>query len=129
MAQSESEPESRESSDCGQVESEPDNVGSGRKGAVEAIRDFIPQPPGCRQGTSLAPVAAWQLLPSSGKKVWSLGPADFWIDDAISGSRRGLVGSKAAESGQRRAYEASRAQQSDRPPIAKRAIRERHGKR
>ncbi len=31
--------------------------GSGRKGAVEAIRDFIPQPPGCRQGTSLAPVA------------------------------------------------------------------------
>jgi hypothetical protein len=31
--------------------------GSGRKGAVEAIRDFIPQLPGCRQGTSLAPVA------------------------------------------------------------------------
>jgi hypothetical protein len=43
--------------------------GSGRKGAVEAIRDFIPQPPGCRQGTSLAPVAAWQLLPSSKKGV------------------------------------------------------------
>jgi len=102
--------------------------GSGRKGAVEAVRDFIPQPPGCRQVTSLAPMAAWRLLPSS-KKVWPLGPEDFWIDDAISESRRGLVGSNAAEAGQRRAYEASRAQQSDRPPIAKRAIRERHGKR
>ena len=95
---------------------------------MEAIRDFIPQPPGCRQVTSLALVAAWRLLPSS-KKVWPLGPEDFWIDDAISESRRGLVGSNAVEAGQRRAYEASRAQQSDRPPIAKRAIRERHGER
>jgi hypothetical protein len=102
--------------------------GSGRKGAVEAIRDFIPQPPGCRQVTSLAPMAAWRLLPSS-KKVWPLGPEDFWIDDAISESRQGLVGSNAAEAGQRRGYEASRAQQSDRPPIAKRAIRERYGQR
>jgi hypothetical protein len=63
------------------------------------------------------------------------GPGDFWIDDAISGSRRGLVGSEAAEAGQRRgprADEASRAQQSDRPQglrSRKRAIRERHGKR
>jgi hypothetical protein len=63
------------------------------------------------------------------QKVWPLGPEDFWIDDAISESRRGLVGSNAAEAGQRRAYEASRAQRSDRPPIAKRAIRERYGKR
>ncbi len=102
--------------------------GSGRKGAVEAVRDFIPQPPDCRQVTSLAPMAAWRLLPSS-KKVWPLGPEDFWIDDAISESRRGLVGSDAAEAGRRRAYEASRAQQSNRPPIAKRAIRERYGKR
>ncbi len=84
---------------------------------METIRDFIPQQPGCRQGTSLAPVAAWQLLPSS-KKVWLFGPEDFWIDDAISGSLRGLVGSKAAEAGQRRADEASRAQQSYRPTIA-----------
>ena len=38
--------------------------GSGRKGAVEAIRDFIPQPPGCRQGTSLAPVA-WHNCPAA----------------------------------------------------------------
>ncbi len=43
--------------------------GSERRGAVEAIRDFIPQPPGCRQVTSLAPVAAWRLLPSSKKGV------------------------------------------------------------
>ena len=61
--------------------------------------------------------------------MWPFGPEDFWIDDAISGSLRGFIGSKAAEAGQRRADEASRAQQSDRPPIAKRAIRERHGKR
>ena len=32
---------------------------------MEAVRDFIPQPPGCRQVTSLAPNAAWRLLPSS----------------------------------------------------------------
>ena len=38
--------------------------GSGRKGAAEAIRDFIPQPPGCRQGTSLAPVA-WHNCPAA----------------------------------------------------------------
>jgi len=38
--------------------------GPGRKGAVEAIRDFIPQPPGCRQGTSLAPVA-WHDCPAA----------------------------------------------------------------
>ena len=48
----------------------------GRKGAVEAIIDFIPQPPGCRQGTSMAPVAAWQLLPSS-KKCGSSGLRTF----------------------------------------------------
>jgi hypothetical protein len=40
--------------------------GSGRKGALEAIRDFIPQPPGCRQGTSLAPVA-WHNCPAAKK--------------------------------------------------------------
>jgi hypothetical protein len=33
---------------------------------VEAIGEFIAQSPGCLQGTSLAPVAAWQLLPGSG---------------------------------------------------------------
>jgi hypothetical protein len=38
--------------------------GSGRRGAVEAVRDFIPQPPGCRQGTSLAPVA-WHNCPAA----------------------------------------------------------------
>jgi hypothetical protein len=38
--------------------------GSGRKGVVEAIRDFIPQQAGCRQGTSLAPVA-WHNCPAA----------------------------------------------------------------
>jgi hypothetical protein len=40
--------------------------GSGLRSAVEAIGRFINQSPGCRQGTILAPVAAWQLLPSRG---------------------------------------------------------------
>ena len=34
--------------------------------------EFITQSPGCRQGTILAPVAAWQQLPGSGA-VWALG--------------------------------------------------------
>ena len=40
--------------------------GSERRSAVEAIGRFINQSPGCRQGTILAPVAAWQPLPGSG---------------------------------------------------------------
>jgi hypothetical protein len=36
-----------------------------RRNAVEAIGRFINQSPGCRQGTILAPVAAWQPLPGS----------------------------------------------------------------
>jgi hypothetical protein len=37
-----------------------------RRCAVEAIGRLINQSPGCRQGTILAPVAAWQPLPGSG---------------------------------------------------------------
>ena len=40
--------------------------GSERRSAVEAIGRFIYQSPDCRQGTILAPVAAWQPLPGSG---------------------------------------------------------------
>ncbi len=63
--------------------------GSGRKGSVEAIRDYIPQPPGCRQGTSLAPVA-WHNCPAAKRGGPSVGPEDFWIDDATPWSWRGL---------------------------------------
>jgi hypothetical protein len=38
---------------------------SERRSAIEAIRRFTNQSPGCRQGTILAPVAAWQPLPGS----------------------------------------------------------------
>ena len=55
---------------------------------MEAVRDFIPQPPGCRQGTSLAPVA-WHNCPAA-KKGGPLGPEDFWIDDATPWSRRSV---------------------------------------
>jgi hypothetical protein len=41
-------------------------TGSERRSAVEAIGRFIEQSPGCRQGTILAPVAAWLRLPGSG---------------------------------------------------------------
>jgi hypothetical protein len=37
-----------------------------RRSAVEAIGAFINRSSGCRQGTILAPVAAWQPLPGSG---------------------------------------------------------------
>ena len=40
--------------------------GSERRSAVEANGRFINHSPGWRQGTILAPVAAWQLLPGSG---------------------------------------------------------------
>jgi hypothetical protein len=36
---------------------------------VEAIGWFTAQSPGCRQGTILAPMEAWQLLPCSGHFV------------------------------------------------------------
>ncbi len=46
---------------------------SGRRSAVEAIGMFIAQSPGCRQGTNLAQMAAWQLLPCSGQFVpWDI---------------------------------------------------------
>ena len=85
--------------------------GSGRKGAVEAVRDFIPQPPGCRQVTSLAPMAAWRLLPSS-KKVWPLGPEDFWIDDATPWSRRSIGVTARRQARMRTRAHTARADQS-----------------
>jgi hypothetical protein len=40
---------------------------------VEAIGRFINQSPGCRPGTILAPVAAWQPLPGSGPcRPWDI---------------------------------------------------------
>jgi hypothetical protein len=48
--------------------------GSWRKGAVQAVRDFIPQPPSCRPGTSLAPVA-WHNCPAA--KRGPFGPENF----------------------------------------------------
>jgi hypothetical protein len=55
-------------------------------------------------------------------------PRDFWIDDAISGSRRGHVGSDANEGAARRAAqadEASRGRPSERTPITQPSVRER----
>ncbi len=47
--------------------------GSGGRSAVEATEVFIARSPGCRQGTILAPVAAWRLLPGSKKGRIGLG--------------------------------------------------------
>jgi hypothetical protein len=49
------------------------HVGIGRRGAVEAIGEFIAQSPGCRQGTILAPVAAWYYCPAAGLFCLALG--------------------------------------------------------
>jgi len=65
--------------------------GSGRECAVEAISDFIHQPPGCRQGTSLEPVA-WHYCPAA--KRGPFGPWEFWIDDATPWSRRSVVAAR-----------------------------------
>ena len=47
--------------------------GSERKSAVEAIGRFINQSPGCRQGTILAPVAAWHPCPAAGPfRPWDI---------------------------------------------------------
>ena len=52
---------------------------------MEAIRVFINQSPGCRQGKILAPKpAAWLLLPGSG----AFGLETFWLGSAPSESLR-----------------------------------------
>jgi hypothetical protein len=71
--------------------------GLGRKGAVEAIRDFIPQPPGCRQGTSLAPVA-WHNCPAA-KKGGPSGLSTF----GSTTRPRGRGGASASRRGDKRA--------------------------
>jgi hypothetical protein len=58
---------------------------------VEAISDFIHQPPGCRQGTSLEPVA-WHYCPAA--KRGPFGPWELWIDDATPWSRRSVVAAR-----------------------------------
>ena len=55
---------------------------------MEAISDFIHQPPGCRQGTSLEPVV-WHYCPAA--KRGPFGPWEFWIDDATPWSRRSAM--------------------------------------
>jgi hypothetical protein len=70
--------------------------GSGRKGAVEVIRDFIPQPPGCRQGTSLAQVA-WHNCTAA--KRGPFGPENF----GSTSRPRGRDGASAWRRGDKRA--------------------------
>jgi hypothetical protein len=67
---------------------------------VEAIGRFTAQSPCCRQGMILAPMAAWQLLPGSGR-FRLLGT--FWFDDlgvddlgvAAEDHRRGVTSAHA----------------------------------
>ena len=81
-------------------------------GAVEAIGRFTNQSPGCRQGTILAPVAAWQPLPGSGAvsalghfgtKTRPRGRARHVTSDATDSdaavSTRASVATRVAQSG------------------------------
>jgi hypothetical protein len=73
---------------------------------VEAIGRFVYQSPGCRQGTILAPVAAWrQLLPSSG--TVSAEDAATWLrhvfvtSDATDSDAAGIDSSGRDDASQR----------------------------
>ncbi len=75
---------------------------------------FIARSPGCRQGTILAPVAAWRILPGSKKGRIGLGILDRRRDLRVAS---GHVCSDANEGVARRAAqadEASRGRPSER---------------
>jgi hypothetical protein len=91
---------------------------------VEAIGRFISQSPGCRQGTILAPVAAWQPLPGSGAvsalghfgtKARPRGRARHVTSDATDSDAAGIDSSERSD-----ACRAERSQLRSR----KRALRE-----
>jgi len=57
--------------------------------------EFIARSPGCRQGTILAPVG----VAATARQQDRFGLGTFWFEDATRGSRRGHVGSDAAQGG------------------------------
>jgi hypothetical protein len=104
------------------VSSDATEVGLGAEEARwRRSEEFIAQSPGCRQGTILAPVSAWHYCLAAG--LFGLGT--FWIDDATSGSRRGIaVAALLARSVAMRSYD-SRPTALAAPASARRARRRR----